>query len=130
MGALIYSIFISKSIKKYQGFRIYTYEIASLIFRCQLGRRLRVELDSQSLMFMEAGSSDSRIIEKIIPNTELNISKAVCYYRELYNTTTETIKSYANHKSGSRPGEKFKHYHLHFSYSPSPYQNRNSLPIT
>ena len=40
MGVLIYPIFLSRFIMMYQGFRIYANEIVSLIFHCQLGRRL------------------------------------------------------------------------------------------
>ena len=55
---------------------------------------LRVEKDSQSLMITKIDVSNSRIIQQIYPHTELNTSKAVCYNREFYHTTKDTIKFY------------------------------------
>ena len=59
---------------------------------------LRVEKDSQSLMIAKIDLSNSKTIKQIYPHLELNTSKAVCYNRELYNTTEETIKSYTSPK--------------------------------
>ena len=57
---------------------------------------LRVEKDSQSLMITKIDVSNSKVIQKIYPHTELNTSKAVCYNREFYRTTKDTIKLYTS----------------------------------
>ena len=57
---------------------------------------LRVEKDSQSLMISKMDISNSNIIQEMQPHPELNSSKAVCYNRELYNTSKEIIKSYTS----------------------------------
>ena len=64
--------------------------------RVRSGFTLRVQTDSQSLRTSMLDLSHLDILENISPHPDLNLSKAICHSKELYNTRIQTIKALSN----------------------------------